>query len=82
MKRHIQKELRNKLTEELEEYLSSSSDCESIEELADILEVIHSLAKVHNYSFEDIEKVRRNKLSERGGFEKRYFLVSTTSAFE
>lgn len=71
-------ELRNKLTEEIKEYLSSKSDLESIEELADILEIIHSLAKIHNKSFEDIENVRWNKFIKRGGFDKRYFLISTT----
>ncbi|MGV3465890.1 MAG: phosphoribosyl-ATP pyrophosphohydrolase [Heyndrickxia sp.] len=70
-------ELKNKLTEEVKEYLSSKNDVESIEELADILEIMHALAKIHHQSFEDIENVRHMKHMERGGFEKRYFLVST-----
>lgn len=71
-------QLKNKLTEEMKEYLSSKNDAEAIEELADILEIMHSLAKVHHKLLEDIENVRRKKYIERGGFEKRYFLVSTT----
>jgi len=40
-------ELRTKLQEESEEYMSAGSDQEALEELADMLEVIRALAKVH-----------------------------------
>ena len=62
--------LKNKLVEEVEEYIES----EDIEELADILEVIHALLDCHASNFEEVENIRRKKLSERGGFsEKIYF---------
>ncbi|WP_058306367.1 nucleoside triphosphate pyrophosphohydrolase [Gracilibacillus massiliensis] len=37
------KELKNKFQEELDEYLETDSDNDAIEELADILEIIHTL---------------------------------------
>ncbi|WP_314728305.1 nucleoside triphosphate pyrophosphohydrolase [Bacillus sp. Marseille-Q3570] len=60
--------LREKLTEELNEYLEASDDASSIEELADILELIHSLTSVHNSSVEELEAVRKEKAEKRGGF--------------
>ncbi len=69
-------ELKKKLQEEVEEYLASSHDENAIEELADIVEVVHSLAKMHNVSMEDVEKARQKKLEVRGGFDSKYFLIS------
>jgi predicted house-cleaning noncanonical NTP pyrophosphatase (MazG superfamily) len=68
-------ELRMKSKEELEEYMIADSNEAAIEELADLLEVISSLAKVHGSSFEEVEKVRNEKFMERGGFDKRILLV-------
>lgn len=39
--------LKNKLMEEFEEYKEANSDEAALEELADILEILHALAKVH-----------------------------------
>lgn len=69
-------ELKKKLNEEIKEYQSSVNDEESIEELADVLEVIHSLAKLHGSSFNEVEKIRLAKSQERGGFENRIYLES------
>jgi predicted house-cleaning noncanonical NTP pyrophosphatase (MazG superfamily) len=68
-------ELRKKSREELEEYLTADSNKAAIEELADLLEVINSLAKVHVSSIDEVEKVRKEKFKERGGFDKRILLV-------
>jgi predicted house-cleaning noncanonical NTP pyrophosphatase (MazG superfamily) len=68
-------ELRKKSREELEEYMNSDSNEAAIEELADLLEVISSLAKVYGSSFEEVEKVRNEKFMKRGGFDKRILLV-------
>ena len=46
-------ELRKKSEEELQEYLSAATNEAALEELADLLEVIHALAKVHGSSIED-----------------------------
>ena len=66
--------LRNKLTEEVKEYLSDRN----VEELADILEVIYALAWAHGLLPESLEQIRKTKEEERGGFEKRLWLISKT----
>lgn len=62
--------LRQKLQEEVSEYLESKEP----QELADILEVIYALAKISGMSRDDLEKVRQQKTEERGCFEERIFL--------
>jgi predicted house-cleaning noncanonical NTP pyrophosphatase (MazG superfamily) len=64
------KKLREKLSEEVEEYLES----EEADELVDILEVIYAICNSKNITFEELEKIRKNKAEKRGGFEKRLIL--------
>ncbi|WKA58296.1 nucleoside triphosphate pyrophosphohydrolase [Planococcus shenhongbingii] len=68
-------ELKKKLREELMEYEEAKTNEEAIEELADILELIHAATKIHGSSFEELENVRKAKAEKRGGFEKRIFLI-------
>lgn len=68
-------ELKAKLKEELAELLAAETSKDAIEEMADILEVMKALAKLHNATLEDIEKVRQVKEKERGGFQERIFLI-------
>lgn len=68
------KELKAKLSEELNEYLQTNEDNEALEELADVLELIHSLTKVHGSSIEQLEKIREEKAQQRGGFNERVYL--------
>lgn len=63
--------LNNKLKEELEEYYES----ESIEELADVMEVIFAILDLKGFSREEFEKIRNQKVDERGAFEKRLVLM-------
>ncbi len=63
-------ELRCKLREELDEYLSSCA----IAELADMLEVMYALAGMEGVSAHELEELRLAKLAARGGFEKQLFL--------
>lgn len=62
--------LDKKLTEELSEYQESKS----LEELADLLEVIQAVAKARGADFQQVEEIRLRKRQERGGFEKRILL--------
>lgn len=71
-------ELQKKCKEELEEYLSSSNDEDAVEELADLLELIHTLALVHGSEPEKLEKVRLNKANKRGGFQEKLFLIDVS----
>ena len=60
-----------KLNEELLEYQESKS----MEELADLLEVIRAVAAARGSSIEEVERIRAEKAAKRGGFEKRILLL-------
>ena len=62
--------LDQKLNEELAEYQESKS----LEELADLLEVMQAVVRARGWTLEDLERVRADKAAKRGGFEKRIFL--------
>jgi len=66
--------LREKCQEELNEYSTAQTDQECLQELADLLEVVYALARVHGASPRDLEEIRKSKAEERGGFEKMLFL--------
>lgn len=70
-----EKELKKKMYEELEEYIGAKDDEEALEELADILELMHALAKVHGENIEAVEKIREEKQIKRGGFDEKIFLI-------
>lgn len=61
-------ELIKKLNEEIQEFNINYD----VEELADIVEVIDAIKKLSDYS--NVDSVRMNKLSEKGGFTKRFIL--------
>ncbi|OIJ14526.1 phosphoribosyl-ATP pyrophosphohydrolase [Anaerobacillus arseniciselenatis] len=67
-------ELKNKGFEELEEYTYAANDTVALEELADVLEIIHALAAHHGSTFEEIEEIRKEKVKKRGGFQEKIFL--------
>lgn len=69
------KELQKKMTEELNEYVQAESSEQAIEELADLLELIHALAKCHGSTIEEVEAFRKKKAAERGGFKEKIFLI-------
>lgn len=69
------KELQKKTQEELQEYLEATNDQDAKEELADLLELIYSLAEVHHSSIEEIETIREKKAEQRGGFKEKIFLI-------
>lgn len=69
------KELKRKIFEELEEYVTAESNEDAIEELADLLEIIHALAEYHGGSIEQVEEVRKKKAEKRGGFQDKVFLI-------
>ena len=64
------KMLDEKLNEELAEYQESKS----MEELADLLEVMHAVAAARGSSIDEVEQIRKEKAAERGGFAKRVLL--------
>lgn len=60
-----------KLTEELNEYHQDHS----LEELADLLEVIRAVIAARGSTYEQVEALRVEKAEKRGGFEKRILLI-------
>lgn len=59
-----------KLTEELSEYQESKS----LEELADLLEVMRAVVQARGWTWGQLEQVRQEKAMQRGGFEKKILL--------
>ena len=64
--------LDQKLNEELAEYQQDKS----IEELADLLEVMYAVVVARGYSVAELERIRLEKAEKRGAFEKRLLLKS------
>lgn len=63
-------ELDKKLNEECAEYQVDKS----LEELADMLEVMYAIAEARGFSIGELERVRAEKAEKRGGFKDRIFL--------
>lgn len=66
--------LLEKLKEEVGEYLSATKTVHQTEELADVIEVVDALLRIHGSTLENLETVLRQKRAERGGFSQRIFL--------
>ena len=64
-------ELDKKLNEEVAEYQADKS----IEEMADILEVLYAICEARGYSIGELMQVKEAKRDERGGFKDRVYWV-------
>ena len=62
-------ELDKKLLEEVAEYQADKS----IEEMADVLEVLLAICEARGHSVEELMEVRNAKRAVRGGFEEKIF---------
>ena len=65
------KELDKKLNEEVTEYQADKS----IEEMADVLEVLLAICEGRGYTVEELMRVREAKREKRGGFKDRIYWV-------
>ncbi|MBT3720292.1 nucleoside triphosphate pyrophosphohydrolase [archaeon] len=63
------KRLKEKLLEEVNEYLEENN----FEELVDIIEIVYALAKFQN--FNNLEEMRIEKQNKRGSFNNKHILV-------
>ena len=63
-------ELNKKIQEELNEYLESGE----IEELADLEEVLRAILDCKGISYDEFEKIRKEKLNKCGAFKDRIYL--------
>ena len=68
------KEICKKTEEELTEYLEATTKEHKLEELSDLLELLKALAEYEGTTLEEIDKIRKKKAEERGGFQNRIFL--------
>lgn len=68
-------EIKNKMQEEVLEFQQAANEKDAIEELADILELVHSALDVYGVSYEELEAVRQQKKDKRGGFAEGVYLI-------
>ena len=71
------KELDRKLFEEAHEFVEEHS----LEELADLMEVISAIIKLRNISLEDVEKAREIKNNKKGKFENKVYLIDVEQEY-
>ncbi|MFP8955877.1 hypothetical protein ACLI4Y_04050 [Natrialbaceae archaeon A-CW3] len=67
-------EYERRLLDKLEEECTEVRDKLTLEELADVLEVIRALCTHEGWSLEELEESRRQKAADRGGFDDRIVL--------
>ena len=65
-----------KLIEELTEYQESKS----LEELADLLEIMRAVVKARGWTWKQLEQVRKEKADQRGSFGKKILLKEVIEA--
>lgn len=68
-------EFKEYLEKKLDEEVAEFHESKSLEELADIVEVLYALAESHGHTVFDLGRMRRRKLFEKGGFERRICLI-------
>ncbi|MDF2540063.1 MAG: nucleoside triphosphate pyrophosphohydrolase [Herbinix sp.] len=64
-------ELDKKLNEEIEEYQADKS----IEEMADIIEVLFAICEARGHSVDELFAIKEAKKAARGGFVERIFWI-------
>lgn len=79
-KYHIAKddsEFLEKLYEKLHEEIQEFKEEPSVEEFADILQVLEAIAKHHCFNLDKIKEVKGSKKYNKGGFDNRIILEET-----
>ena len=67
-------EFKEKLYEKLVEEVNEFIESDSVEELADILEILREICSIKDISMGNLDSMRKKKRKERGGFDKRIIL--------
>lgn len=73
----FKKALYKKLLEEANEVITATNKEDTLVELADVLEVLKTIAELNGATLEEIEKIAKQKKLKRGGFQKHVFLEKT-----
>jgi predicted house-cleaning noncanonical NTP pyrophosphatase (MazG superfamily) len=68
-------EFKKKSFEELEKYHDAETRENAIDELADLMEIVHAFAIACDTTLDQIEVIRREKAEKRGSFDKKVFLA-------
>lgn len=68
-------EVQKKMHEELKEYDKAIHTENRLEELADLLELIHAASLLYGANPAELEELRARKAEQRGGFAKGIYLV-------
>ncbi|WP_371683865.1 phosphoribosyl-ATP pyrophosphohydrolase [Rummeliibacillus sp. TYF005] len=63
------------MQEEALEFKEATVQKDAIEELADVLELVHAALDIYNVSYQELEQVRLAKKEKRGGFSEGIYLV-------
>lgn len=66
-------ELKRKLIEEAQEVMESKGLDETLEELADVQDILEALLNHLGFTKEDVLQAQLKKFNKRGGFERRIF---------
>ncbi len=71
----LQQALRDKLVEEVDEFLVAENVAESLYELADVLEVVESLARISGMPLTELHRLQAEKHQQVGGFDRGIYLI-------
>ncbi|HEY9582231.1 MAG TPA: nucleoside triphosphate pyrophosphohydrolase [Savagea sp.] len=68
-------ELKRKFHEELQEFEEAETQMDALEELADLLELVHAASRALGSTPAQLEHIRIQKEEARGAFHERLFLI-------
>ena len=68
-------EIKKKLYEEAKEFDETTNRADALEEMADVLELLHAALKVYDADFAKLEAIRVKKKEKRGGFDEGLYLI-------
>jgi len=72
-------EYERRLVEKLQEEIKEYREDRNVEELADVLEVVHAIRKQRGVSVSELERLRAEKADRRGRFDERLVLERVES---
>ena len=72
-----EKEFLEKMEKKLDEEVAEYHQSKSVEEIADIIEVLERVAALRGTSVKELMRIKEEKAQKRGKFEKNLFLVDT-----